>query len=244
MDSCFFRALGIWSKHPPTVSSDYFTCTKATLLTNGMGQVLQEARGQSGEILPAGEHAVSGPHQRTAQRAWPEQLFPQQCCAGLLIPHEHFYVKNCTKMAVTASNRSSKLLKFICCLYNFIYCSPPLGTCKPSFIWKLQSLVTVCICQSFPAIYSFWMVSFFFLSGTGWWVSSLYQPTRSEVSIGRSYSEGGWDNRWAGRRWSLLSALFLWGSCSLTHSSLLWPWRVYYCNMSACYEQLKKSQRC
>lgn len=62
-----------------------------------MGQVLQEARGQSGEILPAGEHAVSGPHQRTAQRAWPEQLFPQQCCAGLLTPHEHFYVKTAQK---------------------------------------------------------------------------------------------------------------------------------------------------
>lgn len=47
-----------------------------------MGQVLQEAGGQSGEIVPAGEHAVSGPHQRTAERARPEQLLPQQRCAG------------------------------------------------------------------------------------------------------------------------------------------------------------------
>lgn len=47
-----------------------------------MGQVLQEAGGQSGEIVPTGEHAVSGPHQRTAQRTGPEQLLPQQRCAG------------------------------------------------------------------------------------------------------------------------------------------------------------------
>lgn len=47
-----------------------------------MGQVLQEAGGQSGEILPAWEHAVSGPNQRTAQRAGPEQLLPQQRRAG------------------------------------------------------------------------------------------------------------------------------------------------------------------
>lgn len=47
-----------------------------------MGQVLQEAGGQSGEIVPAGEHAVPGPHQRTAERAGPEQLLPQQCGAG------------------------------------------------------------------------------------------------------------------------------------------------------------------
>lgn len=47
-----------------------------------MGEVLQEAGGQSGEIVPAGEHAVSGPHQGTAERAGPEQLLPQQCCAG------------------------------------------------------------------------------------------------------------------------------------------------------------------
>lgn len=47
-----------------------------------MGQVLQEAGGQSGEIVPAGEHAVPGPHQRTVERAGPEQLLPQQCGAG------------------------------------------------------------------------------------------------------------------------------------------------------------------
>lgn len=49
-----------------------------------MGQVLQEAGGQSGEVLPAGEHAVSGPHKGTAERAGPEQLLPQQCRAGTL----------------------------------------------------------------------------------------------------------------------------------------------------------------
>lgn len=47
-----------------------------------MGQVLQEAQGQPGEVLPAGQHAVPGPHQRTAQRAGPEQLLPQQRRAG------------------------------------------------------------------------------------------------------------------------------------------------------------------
>lgn len=47
-----------------------------------MGQVFQEAQGQSGEVLPAGEHAVPGPHQRAVERAGPEQLLPQQCCAG------------------------------------------------------------------------------------------------------------------------------------------------------------------
>lgn len=51
-----------------------------------MGQVLQEAQGQSGEILPAGEHAVPGPHQRTAERAGPEQLLPQQRRAGRFAP--------------------------------------------------------------------------------------------------------------------------------------------------------------
>lgn len=47
-----------------------------------MGQVFQEAQGQSGEIVPAGEHAVPGPYQRTVERAGPEQLLPQQCRAG------------------------------------------------------------------------------------------------------------------------------------------------------------------
>lgn len=47
-----------------------------------MGQAVQEAGGQPGEIVPAGEHAVSGPDQRTAERAGSEQLLPQQCCTG------------------------------------------------------------------------------------------------------------------------------------------------------------------
>lgn len=54
-----------------------------------MGQVLQEAPGQSGQILPAGEHAVPGPHQRTVERAGPEQLLPQQRCAGRFDPRTH-----------------------------------------------------------------------------------------------------------------------------------------------------------
>lgn len=47
-----------------------------------MGQVLQEAGGQSRQVLPAGEHAVSSPHQRPAERAGAKQLLSQQCGAG------------------------------------------------------------------------------------------------------------------------------------------------------------------
>ncbi|KAJ8336173.1 hypothetical protein SKAU_G00395160 [Synaphobranchus kaupii] len=43
-----------------------------------------EARGRTGENLPARKHDVSCSHQRLAERAWSKQLFPQQCCTGPL----------------------------------------------------------------------------------------------------------------------------------------------------------------
>ena len=47
-----------------------------------MAEVLQEARGQPRQVLPAGQHAVPGTHQGPAERAGPEQLLPQQRRAG------------------------------------------------------------------------------------------------------------------------------------------------------------------
>lgn len=57
-----------------------------------MGQVLQEAGGQPSEVVPAREHAVSGPHQRTAERAGAEQLLPQQRRAGRSVAPSSLYV--------------------------------------------------------------------------------------------------------------------------------------------------------
>lgn len=53
---------------------------------HGMGEVPAEAGRRPGEGLPAGEPAVAGAHQGPAQRAGPEQLLPQQRCAGRPAP--------------------------------------------------------------------------------------------------------------------------------------------------------------
>lgn len=81
-----------------------------------MGQVLQEAGGQSGEIVPAGEHAVSGPHQRTVERAGPEQLLPQQCSAGTMATgHLQTQLE-----AATWTLLSRRVMHFLCVKGHFL----------------------------------------------------------------------------------------------------------------------------
>lgn len=110
-----------------------------------MGQVLQEARGQSGEILPTGEHAVSGPHQRTAERAGPEQLLPQQCRAGLLTApvcvHVELnfcqYLVNILFLKVAFTVHTFYPPPPLPACITFIYCILPLGTVeRVSPFWK------------------------------------------------------------------------------------------------------------